>query len=217
MPEIPRSLLDIDPELNRDFEHNSPFQEGVISEMYQRPDKSYFQEPQELVSLINTGRLVQKFLLEEADIDKILKIIQRKVFKGTHLPVTIKEIQAGYLVSQYFKDLYLYLAQNKLPYTQSTIQKIENLVERYILLDSLLFQLVATKEKETALLAIPEMCKLITLPHSSLFARHQGVTETYLTIVDKFFMPGLIHYLPSYIKGCHICQLSDNERPPTRQ
>ena len=30
-------------------------QEGVISEMYQRPDKSYFQEPQELDSLINTG------------------------------------------------------------------------------------------------------------------------------------------------------------------
>ena len=29
-----------------------------------------------------------------------------------HLPVTVKEIQAGYLVSPYFKDLYLFLAQN---------------------------------------------------------------------------------------------------------
>ena len=62
--------------------------------MYQRPDKSYFQQPQELESLINTGRLIQKFLPKQADIDKILKIIQRKVLKGTHLPVTIKEIQA---------------------------------------------------------------------------------------------------------------------------
>ena len=70
IPKIPRSLSDIDPELNMDFEDNSPFQEGVISEMYQRPDKSYFQEPQELESLINTGRLVQKFLLKQADIDK---------------------------------------------------------------------------------------------------------------------------------------------------
>ena len=52
-----------------DFEENSPFQEGVISEMYQRPDNSYFQEPQELHSLIITGRLVQKFLLKQADID----------------------------------------------------------------------------------------------------------------------------------------------------
>ena len=43
---VPGSLLDIDSEVNTDFEENSPFQEGVISETYQRPDKSYFQEPQ---------------------------------------------------------------------------------------------------------------------------------------------------------------------------
>ena len=72
--------------------------------MYQRPDKSYFQEPQELASLINMGKLVQKFLLKQANIDKILKMIQRKALKGTHLPVTVKEIQAGYLISFYFKD-----------------------------------------------------------------------------------------------------------------
>ena len=75
MPQIPRSLSDIDPELNTDFEDNSPFQDHVILEMYQRPDKSYFQEPQELECLINTGRPVQKFLMNQADIDKILKII----------------------------------------------------------------------------------------------------------------------------------------------
>ena len=89
--------------------------------MYQRPDKSYFQEPPELQGLVSTGKLVQKFLPKQADIDKILKIIQRKVLKGTHLPVTIMEIQAGYLISLYFKDLYLYLAHNKLPSTKSAI------------------------------------------------------------------------------------------------
>ena len=102
---IPGSLLDIDSELNTDFEDKSPFQEGVISEIYQWTEKSYFQEPQELESLINTGRLVQTFLPKQADIDKILKILQRKVLKGKHLPVTIKEIQAEYLVSSYFKDI----------------------------------------------------------------------------------------------------------------
>ena len=34
---------------------------------------------------------------------------------------------------------------------------------------------------------------------------------------DKFFIPGLICYLNSYIKGCHICQLSRNDKPPMRQ
>ena len=70
-----------------------------------------------------------------------------------------------------------------------------------------------------AVLAISETCadKIITLYHSSLFAGHQGIIKTYLTISDKFFIPNLIHYLRSYIKGCHICQLMHNEKPPTRQ
>ena len=33
--------IDISPEINIDFEENSPFQEAVISETYQRPDKSF--------------------------------------------------------------------------------------------------------------------------------------------------------------------------------
>ena len=95
--------IDFSLELNIDFEDHSPFQEGVISQTFQRPDKSFFQEPQELEGL-NTDKLIQKFLSKQADTDKILKIIQRKVLTGTHLPVTIKEIQAGYLVS-----LFIYL------------------------------------------------------------------------------------------------------------
>ena len=59
-----------------EFEENSPYQEGIISEYYQRPDKSYFQELRDLESLVNTGRLFQKFLPKQADIDKILKVIQ---------------------------------------------------------------------------------------------------------------------------------------------
>ena len=69
------------------------------------------------------------------------------------------------------------------------------------------------------MLAILETCvdSIIALYHSSLFAGHQGAIKTYLTISDKFFIPNLIHYLRSYIKGCHICQLNRNEKPPSRQ
>ena len=129
----------------------------------------------------------------------------------------IKEILAGYFVSPYF--IYLYLAQNKLPSTKAAFQKVETLAEKYILLDSLFFKIITTPEKETALMAIPEICadKIITLYHSSLFAGHESVIKTYLTINVKFFIPNLIHYLQSYIKGCHICQLAHNEKPPTKQ
>ena len=46
--DIPRNLSDFDQENDRDFKQNSPFQKGVVSEIYKRPGKSYFQEPQEL-------------------------------------------------------------------------------------------------------------------------------------------------------------------------
>ena len=93
------------------------------------------------------------------------------------------------------------------------------LAENNILLDSLLFKLVPTTEKESALLVIPEICadKIITLYHSSLLAVYQGVIKMYLTIGDKFFIPRLIHYLCSYIKCCHTCQLTRKVKPMTRQ
>ena len=66
---------------------------------------------------------------------------------------------------------------------------------RLILFDSLLFKLVTNPERETVLLAVPEICadKIIMLYHTSLFAGHPGVIKTYLTINDKFFIPGLMH------------------------
>ena len=69
------------------------------------------------------------------------------------------------------------------------------------------------------MLAILEICadKIITLYHSNLFAGHQGVIKTYLTISDRFYIPNLMHYLRSYIKGCHICQLNRTDKLPERQ
>ena len=114
--------------------------------------------------------MIQKFLPKQADIDKILKVIQRKVLKDTHLLVEIKDIQARYLNSLHFKDIFLYLSQNKLLFSKAASRKVEMLTERYILLDSVLFKI--TPEKELAVLVVPENCtdKIITLYHFSSFA-----------------------------------------------
>ena len=89
---IKQNIQEINPNINFDFEENSPFQEGVMLETFQRLDKLFFQNPKELGNLINKENLVHKFLPKQTDIDKILEVIQRKVLKGTHLPVEIKEI-----------------------------------------------------------------------------------------------------------------------------
>ena len=83
------------------------------------------------------------------------------------------------------------------------------MIKENILLDSLLFKIITTPGKETALLTIPEIWadKIITLYQSSrAFPGH-------FTINDKFFIPNFIHYLQSYIKGCGICKLACNEKP----
>ena len=145
--------------------------------------------------------------------------MKRKVLKGTHLPLTIKEIQAGYLASSFFEDLYKYLAQNIMPHKRHARHKVKALAESFILLDSLLFKFVTIPDKEKALLAILETCadKIIELYHTSLFVGPQGVIKTYLTISDKFFIPHLMHYLRSFLSACHICQLFRNDKPPSRQ
>ena len=120
-----KDLLENDSDRKVELEEDSPFQKSIMSEIYERPNTSYVQEPQEFKDLIDTIKVIQKFLPKQTDIDKILEIIQRKVLKGTHLPLMIKEIQAGYLSSPYFKDLYLFLSQNKLPSKGSAVKKVE--------------------------------------------------------------------------------------------
>ena len=78
------------------------------------------------------------------------------------------------------------------------------------MLDSLLFKLIKTPQRETALLAVPETCadKIITLYHTSLFEEYQGVVKTYLTINDKYFHPRsytlskIIYKGMSYLSNC---------------
>ena len=57
-----KDLLDHDLDRKVAIEENSPFLEGIISEIYERPDTLYVQEPQELKDLIDTTTLIQKFI-----------------------------------------------------------------------------------------------------------------------------------------------------------
>ena len=94
---IKQNIQEINSKINSDFEENSPFQEGIMLKTFQRPDKSFLQNPKELRDLINKENLVHKFLPKQTDIDKILSVIQRKVLKGSHLPVEIKYKQDTYI------------------------------------------------------------------------------------------------------------------------
>ena len=88
------------------------------------------------------------------------------------------------------KDFYLYLVHIKFPSHKVAIRGSKTLADGYLLLNSLLFRLNTTPVKESAVLATPESCKdrIVTLYHSSIFAGHQGVIKTYLTINKMLFI-----------------------------
>ena len=133
--------------------------------------------------------------------------------------MTVKEIQAGYLVISYFKDIYLYLAQNNLPSNKTAIKKVEPLAEKYILLDSLSFKIVSNPHQRSHSISYTSSIYSQS-NHCILFNFICRTSESNQDIFnDKqlIFIPNLIHNLHLYIKGCNICQLPCNEKPPTRQ
>ena len=85
------------------------------------------------------------------------------------MPVEVKEIQVGYLHSPYFKDLYLYLLQNRLPSSEWVIRKLETLSEKYVLLDSLLFRISPEKRDSGSSNTRNMPAEMIIIPISEKF------------------------------------------------
>ena len=67
---------------NLDIEANSPFQEGIISETIQRPDKMFFQKPKSLDDIIDMGSLIHKFLPKQMDINRICRLSKGRYLKA---------------------------------------------------------------------------------------------------------------------------------------
>ena len=82
--------LVLDLEIHMNFEENSPYQEGIITEIYQRPDKSQLIQLTELADLVNTNIVVQKYLPRQTDIEKNLENYSKKSFERHSSPCNNK-------------------------------------------------------------------------------------------------------------------------------
>ena len=87
--------LYLDLEINKDFEENSLYQEGMISEIYQRPGKSQLLEPPELVDLINTNNIVQKYLPKQHRYRQNLDNYTKESIEGYTSPCNNKGHTSG--------------------------------------------------------------------------------------------------------------------------
>ena len=84
--------------LNESFEAN-----------YRSPKETNFILPNSLADQTEDPVLLHKHLPKQTGIDRHLEQINRKFLRNTHLPGSIRDLEAAYFGSPHFKDIYIYL------------------------------------------------------------------------------------------------------------
>ena len=89
-----------------DTQMEVPFSEDTVEPVFKKPEMTDFEIPPVLEEMIPDGSLIHKHLPKQADIDKILTQINRKYLRRMHLPCSLKDMQAAYMQSPHFCDIY---------------------------------------------------------------------------------------------------------------
>ena len=102
-----------------------------------------FEIPPVLEEMIPDGSLIHKHLPKQADMDKILTQINRKYLKRMHLPCSLKDMQAAYMRSPHFCDIYNAIMFNKYPKHRKVIEKLHQaMLSQYLIQGGLLYKYI---------------------------------------------------------------------------
>ena len=194
-----------------DIQMEVPFAEDTVEPVFKRPEMTDFEIPPVLEEVIPNGSLIHKHLPKQADIDKILTQINRKYLRKMHLPCSLKDMQAAYMQSPHFCDIYNAIMFNRYPKHRKAIEKLQQaMLSQYVVQGELLYIYVKNNfgEKEPILCVPPSKIDIfLDQYHTSLLGGHSGITKCYLTLKQRIYCPNLPYYVRLYIISCHICQL----------
>ena len=184
--------------------------EEVLDPKIKIPFDTDFIMPPSLEHVVDVTKITHKFLPKQGEVERLIKQINRKVLRDTKLSGLLKDLKAAYLTSPHFKDIYLNLLQNRVPFNKSAAKHLENNARQYMIVNGLLFKLVDSgRDEPDTVLCIPtsRVHVLLDFYHPSIMGGHAGITKCYQTISQHFYCPTLAEHLRAYITGCHICQL----------
>ena len=102
------------------------------------------------------------------------------------------DLKAAYLTSPHFRDIYIYLNQNKVPLNRLAARRIEINSHNYMLLDGLLFKILDTGvEDPTTVLCIPtsKAHVLMEYYHSSIMGVTQALPNVFKPSAKGFTVP----------------------------
>ena len=106
------------------------------------PTEEDFVLPPPLESLLDKAKMAYKFLPKQGDIDRLIAKINKKVLRDTNLCVDLRDLKAAYLTSPHFRDIYLYLLQNRMPLGKGAAKRLDQNARNYLILDGLLFKIL---------------------------------------------------------------------------
>ena len=179
------------------------------------PTEEDFVLPPPLESLLDKAKMAYKFLPKQGDIDRLIAKINKKVLRDINLCVDLRDLKAAYLTSPHFRDIYLYLLQNRMPLGKGAVKRLDQNARNYLILDGLLFKILNDGEGNLdTVLCIPtsKVHVLLNAYHSNLLGGHTGITKCYHTISQRFYCTNLAENLRAYITGCHVCQLFKKDK-----
>ena len=131
-PNVPQDPFDTQMEV--------PFSEDTVEPVFKKPEITDFEIPPVLEEMIPDGSLIHKHLPKQADIDKILTQINRKYLRRMHLPCSLKGMQATYMQSPHFCDIYNAIMFNKYPKHRRAIEKLHQvMLSQYVIQGGLLY------------------------------------------------------------------------------
>ena len=93
------------------------------------PTEEDFILPPPLESLLDKAKMAYKFLPKQRDIDRLIAKINKKVLRDTNLCVDLRDLKAAYLTSPHFRDIYLYLLQNRMPLGKGAARRLDQNAE----------------------------------------------------------------------------------------
>ena len=186
--------------------------EETLDPKVRTPDDVDFIKPPPLEDLVDPMKVKQMFIPKQGELTKLLQQINTRILRGTHLVHDLCNLKAAYLSSPHFRNIYIYLCQNKVPLNRLAAKRIEVLSRNYMILDGLLFKIIDSETGDgiaQTVLCIPtsKAHVLMDYYHSSIMGSHSGITKCFQTISKRFYCPNLAEQLRAYITGCHICQL----------
>ena len=94
--------------------------------VFKTPELDDFLLPPYLGDQITDTTLMHRHLPKQTDIDRIMEQINRKYLTKLQLPCSIRDMQAAYLNSPHFKDIYMAVGMNKMPSKARTARKLES-------------------------------------------------------------------------------------------